>query len=99
MGAFGECLQVLHDGGKVEFVACTGKAPQPPTRADSPDDLLLRNPTTGIAGARQAATRPLRHRAWLRIFVVRCACHATLCSAPPNGAITLPARPGATCGF
>src|SRR5262249_35376467 len=27
----GECLQVLHDGGKVEFVACTGKAPQPHT--------------------------------------------------------------------
>src|SRR5262245_52588177 len=27
----GECLQVLHDGGEMEFVACTGKAPQPHT--------------------------------------------------------------------
>jgi hypothetical protein len=24
----GESLQVLHDGGEVELVACTGKAPQ-----------------------------------------------------------------------
>jgi hypothetical protein len=26
-------VQVLHDGGKVELVACTGKAPQPHTSA------------------------------------------------------------------
>src|SRR5215831_20061596 len=27
----GECLQVLHDGDEMEFVARTGKAPQPHT--------------------------------------------------------------------